>query len=487
MRARSLRAPILLAVAILSPCVASARAQPTAPPRTVTRARNDESIVVDARYRAAAQRGEELVRAYMRQAQVPGMAVAVLGGGAIAWSEGFGSADLEQNVPVTRQTRFRLGSLSKLLTAATLMKLAEAGRLDLDAPVQRYVPSFPSREGPAITPRLLAGHLGGIRHYTAADFAPGRNIDQTTYASTTAAVAIFRDDSLVATPGSAYRYSTFGYTLVGAVVEGATGKEFTAVERDLVLAPLGMANTVPDRWDAIVPHRTRFYQADPDGAPLHDVPVIVSYKWPAGGMLSTADDMVRFGAAHLHAGFFPESSLATIYSSQKTKDGVLTHVGIGWRIARDGAGRVIHHHAGSIQGGRSVLLVYPAEGVVVAMLANRATAPVSPELMAEVIAEGFLPGAPAVRAEGGGMIATPAALKDRARSSRLPMPDVLPVLPGATVGADGETRVVASPLGLHPLRLRGARGTRTGELVLGVDGLELRETTATVTLRGSAP
>jgi len=95
---------------------------------------------------------------------IPGVQVAVALKGKLVWSEGFGYADAERKKPVTRETQFRIGSVSKPLTATAVALLYEQGKLDLDAPVQRYVPSFPDKGYP-ITTRLLAGHLAGIRHY----------------------------------------------------------------------------------------------------------------------------------------------------------------------------------------------------------------------------------------------------------------------------------------------------------------------------------
>ena len=462
-------------------------------------------------YRDAARQASEWVRAYLTESRVPGLAVAVIAGGDLAWSEGFGLADVEQQVPVTRRTRFRLGSVSKLLAAATAARLAEAGRLDLDAPVQRYVPAFPAHAGPPATVRLLAGHLGGIRGYRAGDFAPGRNIDLTVFPTTDSALAVFRDDSLVAPPGSAYRYSTFGYTLLGAAVEGAAGEPYPAALARYVLAPLGLTHTGPDRWDALVPDRTRFYgYAAPDAAPVNEVPVFATYKWAGGGMLSTADDLARFGAAHLRPGFLSAASLRTLLTSQRTTGqppggGAATGVGLGWRVGTDLAGRAVYHHAGTIEGGRSALLVYPAEGVVVALLTNRTAAVDSPELMAQLLAAPFLRPAPHGRVRGGpgrgggwgaagarGSVPTPPALRERARQSGLPMSATLSVL-GRTAATHGrEVLVVASPLGLHVVRVADATTGPDGrpggeEIVVAVEGPTLRPVTAAVAGPRAAP
>jgi CubicO group peptidase (beta-lactamase class C family) len=373
----------------------------------------------------------------------PGMSVAVAVRGDVVWSEAFGYADVEQEVRATPQTRFRVGSVSKLLTAAALVKLAENGALGLDEPVRRYVPSF-TAGGDGVTSRRLAGHLGGIRHYTAADFAPGRNIDQTVYRTTNDALAIFQRDTLEAAPGTRYRYSTFSYTLLSAAIEGAAREEFLTALQRLVLTPLGMASTSPDRWDAPVPRRTRFYARAAPGEVVHDQPVYSTYKWAGGGMLSTAEDLARFGSAHLAPGFFKEESLRELFSSQRLPGGAATHVGLGWRIAEDPDGRPVYHHAGSIEGGRSILLVYPRERVVVALLSNRASSPESPELMAHVLAKPFLSSRHS--AQRSRWMRTPDALRARGTA----MPDSVRIVP-----LGGDASAVASPAGVHMLRGEG--------------------------------
>ncbi len=463
-------------------------------------------------YETQARAAATLVRAYLEQSRVPGMAVAVFADGALVWSEGFGLADIEQQVPVTRHTRFRLASVSKLFAVAAAARLADAGALDLDAPVQQYVSDFPTHLGPPVTARLLAGQLGGVRHYRGSDFAGTRNIDRTVFRNTGAALAIFRDDSLVSPPGSRYHYSTFGYTLLGAAIEGAAGEEYPVALARLVLAPLGLTSTLPDRWDAIVPNRTRFYAAaGPEGVPVNAEAVLATYKWAGGGMLSTAEEVARFGAAHLRPGFLSEGALQQLFTSQRTTGGDTTAVGLGWRIGRDLEGRLVHHHAGSMEGARSVLLLYPSAGVVVAMLANRGTAPESPELMAQLLAAPFvlapsagsrtapLVGTFDVRyteiggvgpvavmrldANGTGMIATPAALRDRSRGQGIPMTDSLPVVASMRTSDGSEVRVVASSLGLHALRLT-SDGTRlSGEFIMALSGAHLRP--ASIPIGGS--
>ena len=120
--------------------------------------------------RSAVDDASALIEEFMRNTNAPGVAVTVGVKGQIVWSEGFGYADVEQRVPVWPGiTRFRVGSTAKSMTAVAVGQLYEQGRLDLDAPVQDYVPAFPEKEG-MITTRLLAGHLGGIRDYQSDEF-----------------------------------------------------------------------------------------------------------------------------------------------------------------------------------------------------------------------------------------------------------------------------------------------------------------------------
>lgn len=185
---------------------------------------------------------------------IPGMAAAVAVNGQIVWSEGFGFADLENRVPVWPTTKFRVGSVSKPLTAAALAQLVEQGKLDLDAPVQKYVPGFPDK-GQVITPRLLAGHLAGIRHYKGDEFLIARR-----YNSVNESLAIFKDDPLLHPPGTKFSYSSYGWNLLSAVVEAASGRDFLGYMDENVFQRLGLRDTVADYSDVIVFGRTRFYE-----------------------------------------------------------------------------------------------------------------------------------------------------------------------------------------------------------------------------------
>ena len=166
--------------------------------------------------------------------EIPGFAIAVAVNGRIVWSEAFGYADLDAKRPATAATQFRIGSVSKPLTAAAIAQLFETGKLDIDAPVQRYVPSFPDKAAP-ITTRLVGGHLAGIRHYQGAEFTLNRR-----FATVAEGLSVFANDSLLFPPGTRFSYSSYGFNLLSAVVEGASHEEFLAYMSRHVFGPLHM-------------------------------------------------------------------------------------------------------------------------------------------------------------------------------------------------------------------------------------------------------
>jgi CubicO group peptidase (beta-lactamase class C family) len=295
---------------------------------------------------------------------IPGFALAVAVDGKIVWSEAFGYADLEAKRPATTETQFRIGSVSKPLTADAVAQLYEAGKLDLDAPVQRYVPAFPQKGAP-ITTRLLGGHLAGIRHYQGNEFTLNQH-----FASVTAGLAIFKDDSLVAPPGTRFSYSSYGFNLISAVVEGASKEQFLAYMSRHVFKPLKMTHTAPDRSDSLILNRTRFYDRTDSGQFVLSPTVDNSYKWAGGGFLSTAEDLVKFGSAHLSPGYLKASTLELLFTPQHTTSGETTPYGIGWFVATDTLGHRYVYHGGGSVGGTTAFGVDRDSHVVIALVTN---------------------------------------------------------------------------------------------------------------------
>jgi CubicO group peptidase (beta-lactamase class C family) len=299
----------------------------------------------------------------------PGISAAVAVDGEIVWSGAAGYADVEAQTASTPGTVYRLGSVSKVVTAAAVALLVQSGKLDLDAPVQRYVPEFPEKELGPITTRLLAGHLSGLPHYGIPDTPDTRRPN---YDNVIDAMAEYKDRRQLSAPGAQFRYSTYGWSLISAVVERAAGEPFPTYLHRAVFTPLHMNSTRVERAGETVPSLTHFYQTADNGVPEPLPAMFVSYKWAGGGMLSNVEDLVRFGSAWLPGStMFSEETMQLVFTSQATSDGEATGTGIGWRIDTDPAGRTVYHHGGAIAGGRAFVLIRPGDRAVAAILGNQ--------------------------------------------------------------------------------------------------------------------
>jgi serine beta-lactamase-like protein LACTB, mitochondrial len=311
---------------------------------------------------------EKAVSAFMTANSVPGVSVAVVQHGQPIWSAGFGMSDLEDFTPATSSTLYRLGSISKPITAVAILQLFERGKLNLDAPVQKYCPAFPQKDSP-ITSRQLLAHLGGIRHYNQDGKGDVPDDSARHFATMEESLQLFAGDPLVAKPGTQFHYSTYGYTLLGCVVEGASSQKYVDFVRENVLRPAGMEHTQADDFFAIVPHRTRWYHKDKSGAVRNAGVLDSSYKIPGGGLISSADDMANFETAILAGKLLRPATQDAMWSAQRTSDGKFTSYGLGWGIA-DEPGVHTVGHAGSQQGTSTAIMLAPQKSAAVVVLAN---------------------------------------------------------------------------------------------------------------------
>ena len=249
------------------------------------------SAALDSATRARAMLEEE-----RRGTLTPAISAAVAVHGAIVWSDAVGIADLESGGPAGAATVFNIGSVSKAITGVAVTQLIELGAVKPKDPIQKYVPGFPVKDAPVTVQHLLT-HTSGIRHYRVHDF-PGPDWEENhhPFASLAEAIAIFKDDPLLFRPGTYYFYSSYGVNLLQGVVETASGLAFEEYLAQRVWAPAGMASTRLDVAGRVVPHRARGYELK-GGTPAATGAVDVSYKYASGGMLSTAEDLVRLGIA----------------------------------------------------------------------------------------------------------------------------------------------------------------------------------------------
>ena len=311
------------------------------------------------------------VSKFIASTHVPGLSVAVVENGEYEWAQGFGFADLENNVPASEHTLFRLASISKSLTATAAMEVWERGRLDLDAPVQKYCPSFPQKPWP-ISVRQVLGHLGGIRHYKSnsqddPEVGNTKHFDDAVQAG----LKFFKDDSLVARPGTSFHYSTQGYTLIGCVIEGASGAKYVDFVRHNVLVPSQMEQTQADNRFAIIPYRTRFYEKTESGTVRNADFLDSSYKIPGGGWLSSAEDMARFETAILNDKLVRRNTRDLMWTPLKPSDGSTDTYGLGWSWGEENDHEVTSvGHIGGQQGTSTAFAIVPERRVGVVVLTN---------------------------------------------------------------------------------------------------------------------
>ncbi len=313
-------------------------------------------------------RFEDAVSKFMAANHAPGISAAIVENGELVWSEGFGFADLENSVPATSRTLYRLGSVSKTITATAAMQLWERGKIDLDAPVQKYCPAFPQKEWP-ITTRELLGHLGGIRHYKSESQDDPEIGNTKHFESLADGIKFFADDPLVAKPGTEFHYSTQGYTLVGCAIEGATSEKFTDYLRENIFQTAGMSETQDDDLIKIIPYRTRYYSKDKSGAVVNADLLDSSYKIPGGGLISSADDMARFEIAVLNDTLIKRATRDIMWTPQKTVDGKQNGYALGWGTGTENG--VFHiGHTGSQQGTSTAIILSPEKRDAAVVLIN---------------------------------------------------------------------------------------------------------------------
>ena len=309
-------------------------------------------------------RATRLVEQFMHDSGAPGLAVTVAYNNHIVWSEGFGYADIEQKVAVNPAlTKFRVGSIAKPFTAFALAKLLEAEKIELDAEVQNYVPTFPQKNYP-ISIRQLAGHLSGIRHYLDDEMYQRKK-----YSSVKEGLVIFQDSPLTHKPNAQWTYTSYGFNLLSAAIEQAADTNYLEFMATEVFLPLGMQQTVADHLDEIIPHRSRYYFRR-DNKFINEPEVDNSYKWASGGFLSTSEDLARFGLAHLNPQHLKKTTIDLLWTPQKTTAGISTKYGLGWRIFKGDEDQLWIGHGGGSIGGTTQFWLFPEHGLVIAAISN---------------------------------------------------------------------------------------------------------------------
>jgi len=315
----------------------------------------------------AAETAQTLLDALVGRNGVPGMGAAVWRNGEVVWTGCAGWRDLQARQPVRADTVFRFASVSKAIAATAAAKLAEDGRLDLDAPLNARLAWMPAAWAP-MTLRQVAAHVSGLPHYQAGDQDVGR--DGRRYDRQREAVGVFASRPLLSAPGTRYRYSSYGYTLIGAAIEDAAGESFLDYVGRAVVPGLAIGADRGGRGE----RESRLYEFD-GGVRAVERPRDHSYSWGGGGLAGTPESLVRFGGRLMSGRIVRPDTFAAMQQPLRLADGQPVRerdyrLGLGWRLGADPDGASIVHHAGITEGARAALVLWPQRAIAASVASN---------------------------------------------------------------------------------------------------------------------
>lgn len=321
------------------------------------------------------------LRGSREKAGLPSMSAAIAFDGNLQWAAATGFANIENNEYATVRSRYRTGSVAKPLTAVALLRLVDAGKIELDKPISNYLTGLPVALQP-LTANQLGSHRAGVRHYSRIPqwwMGWHENYSTHEYPNVADGLAMFVDDDLRFEPGAGFQYSTFGYSLLARIMEGASGKSFTALLDESVFRPSGMMDTAVD-ISMLMTCRVAFYEAG-NGRYTPSYPINSSYKIAGGGLVSTPSDLVRVGTALLGDDFVSAEAKKSLFTPLALANGSMNpeNYAIGWRI--DTSLRLlgekhptqIFHHGGTQQGAAAFLMLLPEYGISIAVMSNSGT------------------------------------------------------------------------------------------------------------------
>ena len=308
----------------------------------------------------------QLIRRKLEQKETPSIAVAVARNGKILWEEGFGWADKEQKRAATEHTPYRLGSVSKPITATAIMVARERGLVDLDRPINEYLGEAKLRaaigDAPGATVRRVVQHMSGLPEYSEAYYRdePGE--------SPSLELVLRRYGVLTKPPGERFVYSNLGYAALGEVLKRVSGKPYDDFLNDKVFIPLGMKHSA-----ALGPRLSSEHAIGYSSAGERQIDYTRIYV-PAASVFASAHDMVRFGLFHLKAHLADQQQIVSDKNIDEMKNVTVpmgnAQYGFGWHIRKDSKGRRQVLHGGASAGADAQFTLVPEEKICVVVLAN---------------------------------------------------------------------------------------------------------------------
>jgi len=296
---------------------------------------------------------------------VPGASVAVIKDGGFLFKKSYGMANLEDKIPATRFTNYRLASVSKQFTAMAIMILKQRGKLNCDDSIIKFFPDFP-KLAENITVRHLLTHSSGLVNYE--DIIPP---DRSSQLKDQDVLALLKTQhGTYFTPGAEYRYSNTGYALLALIVEHVSGQRFADFMRENIFHPLGMMETVLfEQGISTVKNRAFGYKETDAGFELSDQS-LTSAVLGDGGVYSSIMDYFKWDQALYGETLVSRDILDEAFTSGKLTDGTLAGYGFGWRVEERGGMKLVHHN-GSTCGFNTAVRRVPDKRLTILIFANR--------------------------------------------------------------------------------------------------------------------
>ena len=303
----------------------------------------------------------QLAETFLQQTNTPGLSIAVRKDGKMLYAKGFGFANLEEKIKMDPTIRLRTASVAKVITATALGRLVSEGKLDFDAPITKYVP-YIQKSYAQLTTRQLAGHTSGLAHKP-----KGTKYEKKQFDNIKETVALMQRP-LLFEPDTDYKYSTYAFNLLAAVIEGASGEKYMDYMNEAVFKPLGMLHTFPENIETLTNKDAQVYQLK-KGQLSKDKLTNASYKLPGAGFRSTPTDLVKMMDAYA-TGFISKDIIKDMFNSHQLKNGKKTNVGIVWRSSVDTFNNMVIEHAGNWRGARTVVVYYPKDNLSISLMIN---------------------------------------------------------------------------------------------------------------------
>ena len=286
--------------------------------------------------------------------------------GEIKWQSAVGYADKKSRTPFSINTITRVASVVKLFTAVSVMQLIEQELIDINDPIQKYVPDFPKSKLGPITIKQLLNHTSGIGGYKSGKEAETKK----EYSTLTDALNVFKDRKLLFRPGSQYSYSTYGYVLLGVLIERVSGITYEEYIQANILDKAGMKHTAIEKFGIQVPNKSRLYHRNRKGKIKKATNNNLSNRIPGGGFHTTLQDMLKFGDAIINHLLINEKTLLSMFENNGLKKGGNAH-GIGWFMyAQKPNNSAVIGHSGEQSGCSAQLMIVPKSKTVVMVMAN---------------------------------------------------------------------------------------------------------------------